>query len=72
MKARVADQQRRPISIVRLNEFTDGLIAVSSDTRLAELFPDRFYQLATKQIATGSLPVVACPAIHYAAPGDRM
>ena len=68
----VADQQRRPINIERLNGFTDGLIAVSSDTCLAELFPGRFYQLATKQIATGSLPVVACPAIHYAAPGDRI
>jgi hypothetical protein len=40
--------------------------------RLAELFPGPFYQLATKQIATGSLPVVACPAIHYAVPEDRM
>jgi DNA-directed DNA polymerase III PolC len=68
----VADQQRRPISIERLNGFTDGLIAVSSDMRVAELFPGRFYQLAAKQIATGSLPVVACPAIHYDLPGDRL
>jgi DNA polymerase III alpha subunit len=51
---------------------TEGLIAVSADIQLAELFPNRFYQLATKQIATGSLPVVACPAIHYALPDDRM
>jgi hypothetical protein len=43
------------------------LIAVSHDVRLAELFPNHFYQLAT-----GSMPVVACPAIHYALPDDRV
>jgi DNA polymerase-4 len=42
----VAKQQRRPISFERLNGFTDGLIAVSPDLRLAELFPGRFYQMA--------------------------
>jgi DNA-directed DNA polymerase III PolC len=68
----VAAQQRRPIAIERLDGFTEGLIAVSANVRLAELFPNRFYQLAAKQFAAGSLPVVACPAIHYALPGDRM
>ena len=68
----VAAQQRTPMSSARLDGFTDGLIAVSSDVRLAEKFPGRFYQLATKHIAAGSLPVVACPAIHYAQPDDRM
>ncbi|MEI6195938.1 MAG: DNA polymerase III subunit alpha, partial [Verrucomicrobiota bacterium] len=68
----VAAQQRHPLPLERLDGFTDGLIAVGADVRLAELFPRRFYQLATKQIATGGLPVVACPAIHYALPGDRM
>ena len=68
----VADQERRPITLETLNDFTDGLIAVSPDARVAELFPGRFYQLATKQIATGSLPVVACPAIHYGLPNDRL
>jgi len=67
----VAKQQRRPISFERLNGFTDGLIAVSPDLRLAELFPGRFYQMATKQIAASRFPVVACPAIHYALPDDR-
>jgi len=68
----VATRQRLPISLKRLEGLGEGLIAVSADVRLAELFPGRFYQLATKQIATGSLPVVACPAIHYAVPEERM
>jgi DNA-directed DNA polymerase III PolC len=71
-KGAVADQERRPVTIEKLAGFADGLIAVSTDTRIAELFPGRFYQLATRQIATGSLPVVACPAIHYALPDDRL
>jgi DNA-directed DNA polymerase III PolC len=68
----VAAQQRRPTKPEALYDFTGGLIAVSPDLLLAELFPGRFYQLATKQIATGSLPVVACPAIHYATADDRL
>ncbi len=55
----VAAQQRRPISFERLDGFTDGLIAVSADLRLAELFPGRFYQMATKHFTHGraDLPV---------------
>jgi error-prone DNA polymerase len=68
----VAMQQRRPITIERLTGFTEGLIAVTADLRLAELFPGRFYQMATKQSGNGCHPVVACPAIHYASPGDRL
>ena len=68
----VAAQQRRPIAVERLDGFTEGLIAVSADVRAAELFPGRFYQMATKQLAASRFPVVACPAIHYALPGDRM
>jgi error-prone DNA polymerase len=84
----VAAKQRKPIAAEELNGFTEGLIAVSSDVRLAELFPGRFYQLATKQpgpndphLACGhplplprarDIPVVGCPAIHYATPDDRM
>ncbi len=68
----VATQQRQPLTCAQLNGYTEGLIAVSSDSRLAELFPNRFYQMAAKRMATGSLPVVACPAIHYAHPGDRL
>ena len=68
----VATQQRRTVSVDRLDGLTDGLIAVSADLRLAELFPGRFYQMATKQSGEGCLPVVVCPAIHYASPGDRL
>ena len=90
----VAAQQRRPIPFERLDGFTDGLIAVSPDLRLAELFPGRFYQMATKPLSHGradlpvgqdarqrvptgldgakDFPVVACPAVHYASPGDRL
>jgi DNA-directed DNA polymerase III PolC len=71
----VAAQQRRPTTAEKLQGFTDGLIAVSTDTRLAEQFPGRFYQLATRTaqraLPTG-FPVVACPVIHYAQPGDRL
>ena len=56
----VAAQQRRPISRERLDGCTEGLIAVSSDLRLAQQFPGRFYQLATKQAATSRFGVVAC------------
>ncbi len=68
----VATQQRRPITTKMLEAFTEGLIAVSPDASIAELFPGRFYQMATKQPGANRFPVVACPAIHYALPGDRM
>jgi DNA polymerase-4 len=82
----VATQQRRPIAFECLDGFTDGLIAVSTNLRLAELFPGRFYQMAAKHLARSrdcgttlspsdaerELPVVACPTVHYALPGDRM
>jgi DNA-directed DNA polymerase III PolC len=67
----VATQQRRPIAFECLDGFTDGLIAVSTNLRLAELFPSRFYQMATKQSDESRFPVVACPTVHYALPGDR-
>ncbi|HEX5400309.1 MAG TPA: DNA polymerase III subunit alpha [Verrucomicrobiae bacterium] len=70
-EASVANQQRRSFRREELNGLTEGLIAVSDDPQMAELFPDRFYQLATKQITTGRLPVVACPSIHYATTDDR-
>lgn len=68
----VTAKQRLPISLERLEGYSDGLIAVGGDTHIAHLFPDRFYQLAAKQTASGRFPVVACPAIHYAKPDDRM
>ena len=70
-EASVANQQRRSFRREEFSGLTEGLIAVSDDPQMAELFPDRFYQLATKQIATGKLPVVACPSIHYATTDDR-
>jgi DNA-directed DNA polymerase III PolC len=68
----VATQQRRPTPTKTLEPFTEGLIAVSPDASIADLFPGRFYQMATKQAGAHRFPVVACPAIHYARPGDRM
>jgi len=67
----VAAMQRRPIQFERLDGLTDGLIAVSADLWLAELFPGRFYQMATRT-AQRAFPTVACPAIHHASPGDRL
>ncbi|HEU0038466.1 MAG TPA: DNA polymerase IV, partial [Verrucomicrobiae bacterium] len=79
----VATQERRPIALERLNGFTEGLLAVSPDLRLADLFPGRFYQMAAKPLTPSLSPsdgervvkdrergfaVVACPAIHYALP----
>ncbi len=73
-EASVAAQQRAPLTssfFILHSSFLDGLLAVSTDPRLAELFPGRFYQLAAKQNAAGRFPVVACPSIRYATPGDR-
>ena len=67
----VAAQQRRPISFECLGDFTDGLIAVGADVRLAELFPGSFYQIAAKDFVASRFPVVACPAVHYASHADR-
>src|ERR1035437_2174384 len=46
----VAAQQRRAISFERLDGFTNGLIAVSTDSCVEELFPGRFYQMAAKHL----------------------
>ncbi|HEY9173819.1 MAG TPA: DNA polymerase IV, partial [Verrucomicrobiae bacterium] len=43
----VADFHRRNFSREDLARFTEGLLAVSSDARLADLFPGRFYQAAS-------------------------
>ena len=67
----VADQQRRLITLEQLRRHTAGLIAVSPDISLAEFFPGRFYELATKQSGKGVFPVVACPLTHYATAADR-
>ncbi|MGD0087836.1 MAG: DNA polymerase III subunit alpha, partial [Verrucomicrobiota bacterium] len=70
----VAAQQRCPIALERLDGSTEGLIAVSTNLRLAELFPGRFYQMATRtaqRAVPTSFPAVACPAVHYATHADR-
>lgn len=68
-EASVADQQRRPYRVDELTGFTEGLIAVSSNEKLAELFRGSFYRLVTA--ADSDSQAVACPAIHYAVPSDR-
>src|ERR1039458_1823652 len=73
-EAAVAARQRAPITSEFLSQHSallDGLTAVSTNLRLAELFPGRFYQMATKQSDGSRFPVVACPTVHYAQPGDR-
>lgn len=68
-EASVADQQRRPYRIGEFDGHTEGLIAVSPDERLAELFRGSFYRMVTA--ANADSQAVACPAVHYAIPGDR-
>jgi DNA polymerase-3 subunit alpha len=68
-EASVAGQQRRPYRLDELAGFSEGLIAVSPDERLADIFRGRFYRMVTAEKLGPS--AVACPAIHYAAPGDR-
>jgi DNA-directed DNA polymerase III PolC len=65
-EASVANKQRQDLKPPSLVNRTDGLLAVSSNSNLAELFPGSFYQAAAK-----SKGRVACPAVHYAKPDDR-
>jgi DNA-directed DNA polymerase III PolC len=67
--ASVADQQRRPYRLDEFSSGTEGLLAVSADERLAEMFPGSFYRLVTAAKVVS--PAVACPSIHYAVPSDR-
>jgi DNA-directed DNA polymerase III PolC len=70
-EASVANQQRRPFRREEFDGLTEGLIAVSEDAPLADMFPHRFYHLAASRAAASSFPIVACPSIHYASPEDR-
>jgi DNA-directed DNA polymerase III PolC len=70
-EAAVAKQQRQPVSLELMAKYSNGLIAVSPDTSIADLFPNRFYELANKDSHRSSFPVVAAPAIHYATVSDR-
>jgi DNA polymerase III alpha subunit/nucleotidyltransferase/DNA polymerase involved in DNA repair len=72
----VAAQQRAPVTsafFLQHSALLEGLIAVGADPGLAELFPGRFYLLATRPSDRAALPApgAACPPIHYARPGDR-
>ncbi|MEO8427392.1 MAG: DNA polymerase III subunit alpha, partial [Verrucomicrobiota bacterium] len=65
----VAARQRAPITsafLLHHSTFLDGLLAVSSDSTLANLFPGRFYRAATQREG-----VIACPSVHYDKPEDR-
>lgn len=65
-EASVANKQRQDLKPSSLATRTEGLLAVASNPALAEFFPDCFYQAAVKNNGK-----VACPAVHYGAPGDR-
>ncbi len=65
-EASVATKQRQPLKRSLLAEHHEGLLAVSSDATLADVFPGRFYQAATKRSGA-----VACAAVHYDTPEDR-
>jgi DNA polymerase III alpha subunit/nucleotidyltransferase/DNA polymerase involved in DNA repair len=72
--ASVAAAQRASVNssfVIRHSSLLEGLIAVGDDTRLAELFPGRFYRRVAAREMPADFPAAACPAIHYAAPGDR-
>ncbi len=53
--------------------FTSGLIVISTDATLGDLFPGRFYQAisSVRPLSVGNHPRVACPRIHYGQPEDR-
>jgi DNA-directed DNA polymerase III PolC len=67
----VANQQRRPFRREEFHGLTEGLIAVSDDVRLAEMFPRRFYRIVSEREMPTDFPAAACPAIRYATPDDR-
>ena len=67
----VAAQQRSPVRRQWLEEFNEGLLAVSGDPQLAGLFPGRFYQFAGC-VSDNRHPAVPGPSVHHAAPEDRL
>lgn len=78
--ARPANEDDAPgdvggVSLTRsqLDGRTAGLIGVSDDIRLADLFPRRFYagESSFDEGTTGFHPAVACLPVHYERPEDR-
>ncbi len=60
----VAAKQQAPIPLSLLSVHHRGLLAVSSDTTLRDVFGDRFYE-------AGKPGAIFCPSVHYARPEDR-
>ena len=71
VEASVANQQRSSVRCEELDRLSEGLIAVTSDERLGELFPKSFYRLVTAEKVSNDSPFVAAPSVHYATPADR-
>ncbi len=67
----VAGRQRGPFRHAEFEGLTEGLTAAGDDARLAEMFPGRFYGLASARAAPAGLRAAACPSIRYATPPDR-
>ena len=68
----VATRQGAPFARRELENRTKGLLAVSDDPDLAELFPGCFYLATHSRGNQGSFPTVACPPTHYGLPEDRL
>lgn len=68
----VATKQRQSVKLDQLAPFSEGLIAISGNINIAEMFPGRFYQLLTRKMAKNHFQVVACPEIHYGVADDRL
>lgn len=73
----VIQRQQRPRAMTDLDGITTGLLAVSSNVRLAPLFPGRFYQaipaasIRSLPAPQAGIPQIADSPIHYATPEDR-
>lgn len=65
-EASVAAKQRQSLKRSFLIDHGDGLLAISTNSTLAGLFPGRFYRASRERQG-----VVTCPSVHYARPEDR-
>ena len=70
-EAAVAAQERLPFRRDEFDGLTEGLVAVSTDTQLAALFPRSFYAMVTTHDTPTGFSSAACPPVHYATPGER-
>lgn len=66
----VANGQLKPLKRDEIAAHAEGLIAVSTDDRLKDLFPKSFYPLVSRRETTDRF-AVACPSIHYAESSHR-